>query len=69
MLFLQRTHDCAQIAYENKRALGGVGPAALMVEVDAVVACWLAAFNRCSMLRMTGIDWVGGGLGVTAPPV
>ena len=39
-----------------------------MVEVEAVVACWLAAFNRCSMLRMTGIDWVGGGLGVTAAP-
>ena len=39
-----------------------------MVEVEAVVACWLAAFNRCSMLRMTGIDWVVGGLGVTAAP-
>ena len=57
-----------KLLYENKRALGGVGPAALMVEVEAVVACWLAAFNRCSMLRITGIDWVGGGLGVTGVP-
>ena len=45
-----------KLLYENKRALGGVGPAALMVEVEAVVACWLAAFSRFSMVRMTGID-------------
>ena len=64
--FIQRTHFCAQFAYENKRALGGRGPAAWIVEVDVVVACWLAAFNSCSILRMTGVDWVIGGLGVTA---